>query len=132
MNEILDGIKEVIMDKHPGSIFVFGDKAFSFLAGKLDNSTMAVGAAAYYGKGKFAIFSHNKFLAIDDISKDQTKLVLNIVKWATKNNEEGIGSSSVNGSKPRAAVQEDKHTKTLRSFLKESDYDAEFVSKSTK
>ena len=92
---LLKGVSEVAAPGWPGMLCVFGDDAFTVIAGNANGPIQqSAVAASRLGKGRIVAFGHGSFLLKGALETGQTsRLMLNAVRWLAGKD------------KPRVAVQ---------------------------
>ena len=80
---LLDGVKEIAAPGWPGMLCVFGDDAFTVIAGNANGPIQqSAVAASRLDKGRIVAFGHGSFLLEGELAVGQTsRLMLNSVRW---------------------------------------------------
>jgi hypothetical protein len=80
---LVAGVKEIGFPGLPGTICVFGPKAFPVVTAPSGKAPAAVVAAGEGGGGRVVLFGHEGFLVPEGLAAGDTlKLVTNAVRWA--------------------------------------------------
>jgi len=92
---LLDGVTEIAAPGWPGMLCVFGDDAFTVIAGNSNGPIQqSAVAASRLDKGRIVAFGHGSFLLEGELAIGQTsRLMLNAIRWLAGKD------------KPRVAVQ---------------------------
>ncbi len=80
---LLDGVKTIAAPGVPGTICVWGPRAFVVVVGKDDGLQVPVVAAGEQGKGRVVLFSHSSYVHGESLKVGETaRLMANAVRWA--------------------------------------------------
>ena len=92
------GVRQIAAPGVPGTLCVFGDKAFPVVLGRAGRDALEPAvAAAQFGRGRIVAFGHDGFFAPEALKQLDTQLFLeNCLAWAASGKE-----------KPRVAVLRD-------------------------
>jgi len=84
LNALLDGVAQIGAPGAPGTLCVFGEKAFGVVTGGAGRSIHApLVAAARMGKGRVVAFGHDGYFGQGALAvADTGRLMLNAVRWA--------------------------------------------------
>ena len=83
--KLLDGVSEIAAPGVPGPLCVFGEKAFSVVAGKVGKQQAAVVAATRLGSGRVVAFGHTGYLRKQSLEiADTGRLMLNAARWVSE------------------------------------------------
>jgi len=84
------GVKTIAMPGLPGTLTVFGPKAFPVVAGQSGGRAAPVVGATRHGRGRAVLFSHTYFEDALEVG-DTAALVLNVTRWVAGKTKGRIG-----------------------------------------
>ena len=93
MADLLQGVEKIGLAGAPGPICVFGEKAFSVIAGAEKDLQVPLVAAAEYGAGRVVAFGHEGYLSPGAIQQaDTLKFFKNCIQWtANRKKQPDVG-----------------------------------------
>jgi hypothetical protein len=85
LDELLEGVRNIGVPGVPGTLSVFGDKAFPVLCADTASSPAPVVAAARIGRGRVVVFAHNGYFSKAMLRQADTgRLLRNAFTWVAR------------------------------------------------
>jgi len=96
LKALLDGVTEVAAPGWPGMLCVFGDDAFTVIAGSANGPVrQSAVAASRLDKGRIVAFGHSSFFLEGELAVGQTsRLMLNAIRWLAGKDKPRVGVQS--------------------------------------
>lgn len=126
--EILDGVREIAAPGIPGTIGVFGPRAFPLVVGRIGDVRSPVAAAGSFERGRIVLLGHDGFFGSEALNTADTgRFIRQALRWSTRG-KPGIRVGVIGAPEVMAFLGRNQiEAQAIGTFDDPSPFDAVFI-----